>query len=197
MSSIDYILTEFSAFVALIIEGGAVVGIFLTGIGIYGFYKQTESPQNFPFGRNVSTFITGTLLIISGTLYQAMDNTIDLRDTNQIKDISVGTLYLDKSALSDIVENGISVSSGGIGSSQLIPPKSAALVIGFMYLIGVGAFTKGIYLIKDAGDIANPQGKTPVKSAIIFMVAGYISMNINDFGCLVGNTFGTTLFCAP
>mgnify|MGYP001212239932 CR=1 FL=1 len=194
MSGIDFTLNQFELIVAFIIQAAAVTGYALTGLGIYGFYRGTEFPQNHPMAKNIFMVLSGSMLIIAGSIYQGFDNTL----FNQSESLDAGALYLDVNAAKSIVENGINAAiptRGGL-SSQLIPAETAALIIGFMYMIGVIAFVKGIFMLKDAGEFVSPQGDNKVSSAIVFMVSGVIAININDVGCMVGNTFGTTIFCA-
>jgi hypothetical protein len=191
MDSASFILGQFSSFVSLMVQGAAIVGLAIFGTSIYGFYKQTTFPQNYPFGRNVSMFFAGTLLIISGSAFQAFDNSLMGTDDN----IGSGSLYMDRGALEELVSNGIETGSATNGT-QILPAKTAALVIGAMYLIGVISFLKGIYLLKDAGEMGSNNGKEPIKSAIVYMISGVIAVNINSFGCVLGSTFGTTLFCS-
>lgn len=191
MDSLTFILAQFAHFSALFIEGGALVGMTVAGLGVYGFYRQTLYPQNYTTAGNFAKVLTGSALVISGSIFQGFENTFF--DTTT--DLSSGSLHLNVDALSALVENGVRTGSSSI-SSQLIPPRSSALIVGFMYMIGVLAFLKGIFVLKDAGEIGNQQNPSPVKTSLVYMVSGVIAVNINDFGCLFGSTFGTTLFCA-
>lgn len=201
------IIEQFSLFVRLVLDGGVVVGIAIVALGIFGFYKQTEFPQNYPFARNVFYIFTGTMLISSSYIFQAFDQTmlpspdgVDVVKSFSESGWNERALYMDEQAVLDVIKNGIeaaTVNSGGSIGTQLIPPRTAALIVGFMYLIGVISFVRGIYMLKDAGDMTNQQqGQSPIGKAIVHMVSGVIAVNINQFGCIVGATFGTTLFCA-
>lgn len=201
------IIEQFSLFVRLVLDGGVVVGIAIVALGIFGFYKQTEFPQNYPFARNVFYIFTGTMLISSSYIFQAFDQTmlpspdgVDVVKSFSESGWNERALYMDEQAVLDVVKNGIeaaTVNSGGSIGTQLIPPRTAALIVGFMYLIGVISFVRGIYMLKDAGDMTSQQqGQSPIGKAIVHMVSGVIAVNINQFGCIVGATFGTTLFCA-
>lgn len=201
------IIEQFSAFVRLILDSGVVIGIAIVALGIFGFYKQTEYPQNYPLARNIFYIFAGTMLISSSYIFQAFDQTmLPTQDgVDVVKSFSAGggwnerALYMNEEAVLSVVQNGINTTALGQGgvSSQLIPPRTSALVVGFLYMIGVLSFVKGIYMLKDAGDMGNSQqGQSPIGKSIVHMVAGVIAVNINQFGCIVGATFGTTLFCA-
>ncbi|MBP4081433.1 hypothetical protein [Aeromonas sp. MrichA-1] len=169
----------------LFVSIGYLVGLILFVLGLYGFKKNSESPQQYPMSYCIANLTTGTLLLLSGYFYGVVRNTA-VNDGWSYDNSSA--LALDKTALAN---------SGNITNSflgQYLPVHTVELLIGFIYLVGLLAFLKGIYMLKSVGSASN-NGSDGIGKALTHICGGVVSMNILSFSCLVSSIIGVSMIC--
>lgn len=178
------VATSLAPIASLVISISYMLGLILVILGIMGFKKHTQNPQQYTIASSFMSIVSGTLLLIPGLLYGVLKNTT----------ISSGW-STDRSALS--MASHTSATMGDVSKSffaNYIPPQTIALLVGFIYLIGLISFIRGIYLLKNIG--SNGHGKEGgVAKALTHMLGGVASMNIVDLACIFGKTFGIPLMC--
>jgi hypothetical protein len=125
-------------------------------------------------------------LLSSAWLYSTIQQTIIPTNGGWGTDSSL--LAIDRQ-MADEVAN--------VGSSYLgnmMPESTAMLLLGFVYIVGLIAFVRGIWLLKNVGSMDQNSGGTA--KALTHLLGGFVTMNIMEFSCLVGTTLGISMLCA-
>lgn len=177
--------SEFAPLVELIVGIGYLMGILLIVSGLLYFKKNSENPQQFPIQTATWTLISGVLLLSSAWLYSTIQQTVIPSSGEWSTDASV--LAIDRQLADEM---------GNVGNSYLgtmLPESTAVLLLGFVYIVGLIAFTRGIYLLKNVGSMDQNSGGTA--KALTHIGGGFVTMNIMDFSCLIGNTLGISMLC--
>lgn len=177
--------TQFAPLVDLVIGIGYVMGILLVISGLLYFKKNSENPQQFTIQTATWTLLSGVLLLSSAWVYSMLQQTIIPSSGDWGTDSSV--LAIDRQLADEV---------GEVGQSYLgtmMPESTAVLLLGFVYVVGLIAFVRGIYLLKNVGSMDQNSGGTA--KALTHMLGGFVTMNIMDFSCLVGNTLGISMLC--
>ncbi|MEZ8292779.1 hypothetical protein AB6D11_02875 [Vibrio splendidus] len=163
-----------------------VIGVVLLMTGIYSLYKRSISPQQNPLSVSIFTLLSAVMLISSTSFFHIVGGTVGLQG-NTLTDR--GAFSYDSSAYQQI-DN---YENSWLG--RYIPEQTQEMVMGFVWLAGLVGFLRGILLIKDLGSNGqNNQGGGPGKVAA-HIIGGYITMNIMEFSCALGQTFGTSGLC--
>lgn len=176
----------FGPIISLTVSIAYLIGVIVFILGLYGLKKHNENPQHYTIAYCVMNMLTGTFLLLCGTIYGIVRNST-----------LGGDWDTDNSALS--ITKHADVSMGDISKSffaEYIPPQTIMLILGFIYFVGLVAFIRGIFLLKNVGSVNNgSQGG--IGKSLTHMLGGVITMNITYFACLVGNTIGLTMLCGP
>ena len=160
------------------------MGLCTFVLGLYGFKKHSEAPQQYTIAYCVANLGTGTLLLLSGYFYGVVIGTAV--DTGFDYDNS-SALALDQTALG----SGADLANSFLG--KYLPVHTVEMLIGFVYLVGLLAFLKGIYMLKNAGSTGNHNDG--ISKALIHIVGGVVSMNISAFSCIISSIFGVSMLC--
>ncbi|MND11560.1 hypothetical protein D3C87_351680 [compost metagenome] len=168
---------------SLIVSIGYLVGLTLFVHGLYGIKKNSESPQQYPFGKCVAEMVSGVLLLLSGYFYGVVRNSA-VNDGWSYDNSNA--LALDHTALSNMGD----LSQSFLG--QYLPVQTIEMLIGFVYLFGLMSFLKGIYMLKSIGAVNNQDGIGKVATHIC---GGIVCMNIASFSCLVSSFIGVSMLC--
>lgn len=177
--------SQIKPMVALVVSIGYLIGLVLFITGLYGFKKHSENPQQFTIAYCVMNMATGILLLLSGYFYSSLkSSTIDQGWSFD----GESALSIDNAALADVG----SMSNSLLG--QYLPEQTIAMLIGFVYLVGLIAFIKGIYMLKNVGSV-NSGHEGGIGKALTHMAGGLVSMNIVQFSCIMGNATGISMLC--
>ena len=177
---------EFAPVVELVVGIGYLMDILLVISGLLYFKKNSENPQQFTIQTATWTLVSGVLLLSSAWVYSTLQQTVIPTSGQWSTDSSV--LAIDRQLADEV---------GNVGNSYLgnmLPESTAMLLLGFVYIVGLIAFIRGIYLLKNVGSMDQNSGGTA--KALTHMVGGFVTMNILEFSCLVGNTLGISMLCA-
>ncbi|MCP1674250.1 NADH:ubiquinone oxidoreductase subunit 6 (subunit J) [Natronocella acetinitrilica] len=182
---VGFVATQFAAIAQLIVIVGYLVGFVLFGIGIYGFKRWGENPNSFPLSRAVMSCIAATLLLTLGATYDiVMRSTIDPgfsgSDSRHALALSADALRIDSSSNSIF--------------SEYLPEHTIAVILGFIFVVGLYNFVKGIYLLKNIGASQQQQEGTIAKP-LTHIIGGILAMNINVFSCILANIIGFSGIC--
>ncbi|MBB4861390.1 hypothetical protein HNP46_000201 [Pseudomonas nitritireducens] len=177
-------LFDFSALVA------AVIGVFLIGSGIYGFYTWAKGDgRDKSIGQLIFQLISGTLLISIGWAYGLLKGSF-IGDNNNGVTIEGGqyNLALDQAAI-----NAASQISG-TGFGRFMPASTFKTILAFVFFFGFVALISGIFGLKEMGNAHN-RSQHPLLSPIVKITGGVICMNITWFGCIVSSLIGVSMLC--
>lgn len=180
---IDY-STIFGPISELVISIAYLIGFILIFAGIHGVKKHGQNPQHYTANYCIANFLTGSALLSIGFIYGVVKvSTIDPSWTETANPL----------ALSSHTAIAIgSVSQSFLG--EYLPEKTIGMIVGFIYLVGLVSFIKGVFLLKNVGSVNNGQ-EGGIGKALTHMFGGVISMNIVDFGCIIGDTIGLPMMC--
>ncbi|WP_137297115.1 hypothetical protein [Psychromonas sp. SP041] len=170
-----------------LVSGGTMIGLVFFVSGIYGLYARAENPSQYPLGVCVSSIVSGTFLIIPSQVYAWTVNSFSSDSdwaTNSTM-LSVSTKLSDD--LSDI---------SGTFLGEYISDDTFTTLMGMIYLVGLFGFLRGIYLIKEAGQLSNQQQGSSFAPAFWHIVGGCAVMNILQFGCFLSWLSGISYLCA-
>lgn len=168
-----------------LVQAFNVVGIALFFNGLYGVYKRTEDPNRYTIGFCVANCLAGALLLISATAYSWTVNSATSVDwANDSSMLAVG------SKLNDDFQ---SAQSGFLGA--YLPEQSFKTLMGFVYLVGLVGYLRGLYLLKNIGQMDNGQSGGFYK-ALWHILGGVAVMNILKVGCFVSWLLGISMLCA-
>lgn len=165
---------------------GAMMGFFLFGYGIYGFYDHSKNPGREGISRPILQVITGVLLISSGWFYELMKGSF-VGDSDGVSMLG-GQMHL---AL-DVEAARASGSISQAGLYSLIPETTVTTLLAFVYLVGFIFFLVGVSKIRNISSNSKEGG---LMQPIMNILGGVICMNITYFGCFGGKILGTTALC--
>jgi hypothetical protein len=176
-------MDDLRAINSLVVAAGFLIGLCLFLWGVYGFKKHTESPQQFTIGMCTGQFLVGCMLMSSSYIYTQAATTL----TISVSGSSRSVLSVDNA-------DQASASTGSTFLSDAFTTESKNLIIGFVFLIGVIAFLRGLYLMKDFGSRQN-NGSSATAMSLFHVVGGIICMNILYFSCLFAEVFSIPYIC--
>ena len=170
-----------------LVNGATAIGVVLFLYGLYGFHGRGQNPNQYTVAFCFSNLIAGTFLLISSQIYAWTVNSFshdsDWATNSTMLSVS-GKLSDDAAAIS------------GTFLGKYISTDTFNTLMGLIYLVGLISFLKGIYLIKEAGQLSGGQGQGGMAPAFWHMVGGCAVMNILQFGCFISWLFGVPYLCA-
>lgn len=161
-----------------------VIGLWLSGYAAFIWYSKNKNGGQSSSYSVWSTFLAGNALMISTVLYEYFMNTA-LGDTWD-KSIMFGAV--DEVALK-------SIEGSQSPLMQFLPENTVALISGFIYLMGLFSYLKGVYLLRYIGSTGSQGQSVPTSKAAAHIVGGMILMNSNAFACSILGLFITTQMC--
>jgi len=170
---------------SLVVAVGYMLGTFCALIGLWGFKKRPENPQQYTIGYCVGNFFTGCALLASSFIYSAMSGTLGIAWDGSRNGLSLSS-HDAESAAANMPNNFLTKS---------LTDDTKKLIIGFVFLVGAVAFIRGIYLCKDFGERRN-NGGSGTAMALFHMIGGIICMNILLFSCIFAKTFNIPHICS-
>jgi len=179
----DHILGQLTSLMPFAVSIAYMIGLFLSGLGLYRIYKQPSNPQQFTIATSLRYLLAGTLLLSVLTAFNVLTRTtIDPNWSGSERTV----LALDQRALQSFEAVSDSAVLGG-----LMPDKLGAIIIGFVYFIGFVSFIRGLYLIKEIGQ-NNSQNGSGVGKVLTHLIGGVIAMNLTQTACVLGATISTS-----
>jgi intracellular multiplication protein IcmC len=161
-----------------------LIGAVLSVAGLYKLKMHGEDPLRTPLGTAIGYVMVGTI-ILSGPMIIGV-----------VKD----TIYPTTSSSSgyiQIVPTMQSVSSGTFQAlGGIIRPEMGQAIIGFMVLVGLISFFRGLYLLKEVGREDQMGGtRAGLGKALTHIIGGAMAINIVETSCLLGKTIGFSALC--
>lgn len=168
----------------IIVNLGEMLGLGLFVLGLYGFYARGDNPNQYPASYCVTTVLSGAFLVMSSTAY--------MWTVNSVSEVNWAT---DNSMLA--IGSKLATDAGAIQSSFLgkyLTETSFSTLMGFIYLIGLVGFIRGLYLFKDSGKLDNAQEGGFAK-AFWHVAGGAALMNIVQVSCFISWLLGIPMIC--
>lgn len=185
MNSSSLALTNTMQTFAEVLQAFAfLIGLWLSGYALFTWYQQNKVGGQKSGGSPVAMFLTGNALMLSTVLYTYFMNTA-LKD-NWDSTVKFGAI--DQVALR-------SIEGAQSPMMQFLPDNTVALITGFIYLMGLFSYLKGIYLLRHLGSSEGGQQQSGLSKASAHIIGGMILMNINSFACVILGIFITTGMC--
>lgn len=158
----------FTPMMFLISGFGYIAGIILTMIGVSRLLKSAQEGPKGPGGLGtIFTFIVAGILFSIDSIMRAATGTL-------FGGTAVQTYGLLSTSTGDVAIDGHIV---GVISS----------VIGFMIIIGLIAFVRGIFILRE---VAEGNGQASIMAAMSHIIGGALAVNIGSVVNAVQNTFG-------
>lgn len=156
-----------------------LMGVTVFGFGLFTFYKHAENPQQNTIAGGISRLAAGLGLILVGTTYSIMRNSM----------LGVAEWGSDREVLA-VDANSAAMMDGGAraGFMTFIPAGTEQAILAFVFFVGLVAFIKGIYHIKNIPDAGSREGS--VAKPLMHVIGGMVCMNIDRFTCVIANTTG-------
>lgn len=156
-----------------------LMGVTIFGFGLLSFYKHSENPQQYTIAGGVARLAAGLGLVSVGATYSLMRNSV-------LGGTEWGT---DRSVLA-VDQNSAAMMDGGAraGFMTFIPAGTEQAILAFVFFVGLVAFIKGIYHIKNIPDAGSREGS--VMKPMLHIIGGIVCMNIDRFTCIIANTTG-------
>jgi hypothetical protein len=162
-----------------------LVGMAIFFNGLYGFYKRTEDPNRYTLAFCVANCVAGSLLLISATAYSWTVNSMSTTEwATDSSMLSVGSKINDD----------FNAAQGGFLGSYL-PEQSIKTLMGFVYIAGLVGYLRGLYLLKNIGQMDNGQSGGFYK-ALWHILGGAATMNILKVGCFISWLLGISMLCS-
>lgn len=162
-----------------------LIGITLSFLGLYGFYKHSSDPRTYSISYCLGNIIAGALLLISSTTYMwTVNSAAPVSWATDSSMLAVGSKIND-----DINQ----AKQGFLG--KYLPEGSVKTLMGFVYLVGLISYLRGIYLLKNTGSVDNSQSGGFYK-ALWHIVGGAATMNILQVGCFLSWLLGISMICS-
>lgn len=173
------IVTQINSAGNLAISFAWLMGVTIFGFGLFSFYKHNENPQQYTIAGGVARLAAGLGLIAVGTTYSLMRKTM----------LGVADWGADREILA-VDSNSSSMMDGGAraGFMTFIPAGTEQAILAFVFFVGLVAFIKGIYHIKNIPDAGSREGS--VMKPMLHIIGGIVCMNIDRFTCIIANTTG-------
>lgn len=179
-------MDDIKALSSLVVAVGFLIGLILFIYGVYGFKKNADSPQQFPISMCIGNCVTGMFLLASSFMYSAFRGTF-------IGDNWQG----DRAGLS--LDRHMSGSSGNNMPdnflTRALTPEARNVIIAFVFLVGLIAFIRGLFLFRDFGE-RSKSGGSSTAMAFFHVIGGIICMNILMFSCIFAKTFNIPHICS-
>jgi hypothetical protein len=164
-----FILDIFKPMMFLISGFGYLAGIVLVMIGIGRLLKTSQEGVKGPGG--IGTIFT---FIVAGILFSI----------DSIMSAATGSLL----GFNNVESFGV---MGGGGTGDLIVDAHilavVSSIVGFMIIVGLIAFVRGIFILRD---VAEGNGQASLMAAISHIIGGALAVNIGSVVNAVQETFG-------
>jgi len=183
----DFVEREVIPWNELIVSAAAMVGVFMFIIGLYSVKQNAFSPQQNPLSSAFSKMFAGLALISAGPMYAFLNNST-MSDSLNVDDRSV--LSVSSSTLMGDVS-----SSANSWLGEHLPQATIEAIMGFVYLAGLFAFIKGLYLLKNVAGQNQSQAEGGFGRSLTHIFGGFVTMNITTFSCMIGGTLGISMMC--
>jgi hypothetical protein len=172
--------TIFGSFSTLIISVTTFIGMVIFLTGLYGIYKRTENPNKYTLAGSFKSMLAGTLMMIMGTIYVIFRNTVtnDSWTANSREALSIST------HMNESIARGGQMSMG-----QYLPPQMLVLIIGFLFVVGLYSFSKGLFMVKDVGGQDSSGQFVGYKKVINHLFFGTVCMNMMAIGPILLSIF--------
>lgn len=177
-------MDDLRALSSLVVAIGFLIGLIMFIFGIYCFKKNSENPQQYTMGKCIGNTTTGILLLASSFMYSSFRGSLLSEEWEQGRT----GLSMDKhisDSLSQMPDNFLTKS---------LTPETRQLIIGFVFLVGIIAFIRGLFLFKDFGQ-RTQGGSSGTAMALFHIIGGIICMNIMMFSCMFAKTFSIPYIC--
>lgn len=173
------LVTQIHSVGGLAVAVAWLMGVTIFGFGLVYFNKHGENPQQYPLSGGVARLAAGLGLITVGTMYSLMRNTL----------LGVAEWGSDREVLA-VNANSAAMMDGGAraGFMTFIPAGTEQAILAFVFFIGLVAFIKGIYHVKNIPDAGSREGS--VMKPFLHVLGGVVCMNIDRFTCIIANTTG-------
>lgn len=161
-----------------------LIGLWLSGYACFVWYNQNKVGGQKSGYSPISTFLAGNALMLSSVLYEYFMNTA--LDDSWDQSVSFG-------AIDEVSLRAIEGAQSPL--MQFLPDNTVALITGFIYLMGLFSYLKGIYLLRFVGMAGDDPNRNFLSKASAHIIGGMILMNINAFACTILSVFVTTGMC--
>ena len=164
-----FIADVFYPFTLLLSGFGYLAGIILVMIGISRMLKSAQEGPKGPGGMGtIFTFLVAGVLFSIDTIMGAL----------------TGTLF----GTTDVISYGV-LAGGGTGDAAVDGHIQSVIgsVVGFMFMIGLIAFVRGIFILRE---VAEGSGQASLMAAVTHIIGGALAVNIGGVVNAVQTTFG-------
>lgn len=182
-STADKLVCEWGNVIDIVILACYMIATAFMLSGLFAINKHASMPQQYPASRIATHFIVAGFLMAISVPMDVVQNTLFTSSPLMINEYGSGI---------DSVGN-VSIGSEGV---QLVSPNTFKAIIGFVMLIGVIAFIRGIILVKEIGENAalSHQGKGAGK-AITHIIGGALAWNIVQTTCFIADFINMPAIC--
>lgn len=169
------IIQQFSAVSIFMVLAFGLAGIIIFIYGLYCLKSNSDDPRQYPLSKGILNLLAGSSLLIPASMYK----------------IAEGTLLSSQSggARSGLALNESMLTGAASQSPALLPTELWTIIYGFVFLVGLFSFLKGIFMMRLVGQQGSDGRVVGVMKIINHLVFGVIAMNIQTFGQILGNTF--------
>jgi len=160
------IVADIGSFTNLSVAIALLIGVLVFLYGIFVFWKMQREPGRYTVIQAVKNLIVGAMLITPASMYSILKRTTvdqNWQHTNNALALNPAQLQQD---------------SAGLQNSFLgryLPGELTVLFMAILFLIGLWAFARGIYLIRELGEGGQSAGAGKILTHI---GGGIILMNI-------------------
>lgn len=179
-------MDDLKALTSLVVAVGFMIGVIMFIFGVYSFKKHSESPQQYTIGMCIANVLTGCFLIASSFMYSAFRGTIMDDNWEQGRLGLSMDKHVGSGSGNDMPENFL---------TRSLTPEAKQVIIGFVFLVGLIAFIRGLYLFKEFGE-RSKSGGSATSMALFHVFGGIICMNILMFSCIFAKTFNIPHICS-
>ncbi|SHH50387.1 hypothetical protein [Ferrimonas marina] len=174
----------YNAYAPFVLQIAYLAGLILFGSGIYGFYRASKGHGDGSTNKSAfATVIAGTALLSVGTFFSIWAATMW---GEQVSSNSLTTLDPALRNLANTQDSFL---------TQFMSPSALQDLFAYLQLLGVIAFVRGTFLIKDLG-LSGQSGQAagPMK-VFSHIIGGVLLINLSKFGCMLHYTFDISALC--
>ena len=176
----------------------AIVGGFcLVALGLYGLRKHSMPGSGHTIAQSIATMFAGAALVSVDYIAKMTQLTFLPEGMRSGVNPDPFNAYAAKGIAACNFQEQLTAArdSGALqGFTRFIPQHSGDVLWTLIYILGIYAYIKGIFLLRHVGSQRGSQ-EGMVASAFTHILGGFCLINITPIGCMLASAVGFSVAC--
>jgi len=156
------------------------LGLYLFIKGLHTLFKNSEDPRTYTAKAGNSAIFSGILLMSSTYVFAMLGNSF-----------SSHTKWDSDRSFMDVTGGIESLDDNGGKFFFFVPGHLETLLIGFLMLLGIASFLKGLYLVYEEGQKGPGSAPGGTKSILVHLVSGLLLFRATSISLFASDLIGT------